>query len=385
MKIEEANEVMEKEKITDEIETVKEEDDSTEKPEESKIIKEEQSEVEKSIPKEHKPDMEIEKPETTVEEVVETPETIETVTPTTIISETITENKSLTDVDKPEISETDDKVEKSKPVDLERETDVTKQAAELKAMFPDLEVIQPLSRLSQIDTFVLRDRQGSGALDFSETTVAQLFNSAVKWPKEHAIQMRLQHICHAVEHNEWPVSKNYTAYTAGIGPEYDLNIHETPNATPKRDTSTPMSVSEGSEVITITTDHCIPRINSNKKRKRHIAIDVETERAKLHALLNSAHVSQLTNPMGKSTPSWDNDDSEESRRSTPVAQNMLQPPPAHQNTPRVLSMPYDLKYHMPSKPGTSTVIPGTSSTLTPIDLSSGYVYFVPLLFEFFKI
>lgn len=276
--------------------------------------------------------------------------------------------------DKPEKDEKSEKVDKSDKhkIDLDKETDVTKQAAELKAMFPDLEVIQPLSRLSQIDTFVLRDRQGSGALDFSENTVAQLFNNAVKWPKEHAVQTRLQHICHAVEHNEWPVPKNFTAYTAGIGPEYDMSIHETPNATPKRDTSTPKSTSDASEVITITTDHCIPRMNSNKKRKRHIAIDVETERAKLHALLNSAHANQL-NPLGKSTPtSWDNnDDSEESRRSTPITQNMLQPPPAHQNAPRVLSMPYDLKYHVQSKPGTSTVIPGTSSTLTPIDLSSG--------------
>jgi hypothetical protein len=41
-----------------------------------------------------------------------------------------------------------------------------------------------------------------------------------------------------------------------------------------------MSVSEGSEVITITTDHGAPRLPPTKKRKRHIAIDVETERGK---------------------------------------------------------------------------------------------------------
>lgn len=263
--------------------------------------------------------------------------------------------------------------EKPKPSDLDKEMDVSKQAAELKAMFPDLEVIQPLSRLSQIDTFVLRDRQGTGALDFSETTVAQMFNNAVKWPKEYAIHMRLQHICHVVEYNEWPVPKTYTAYAGGLGHEFDQSIHETPNATPKRDTSTPMSVSEGSEVITITTDHCIPRLNSSKKRKRHIAIDVETERAKLHALLNSTHAGQLPNPLTKPGTSWDNEDSEDSRRSTPIPQSSLQPPPAHQNAPRVLSMPYDLKYHAPAAKqiGASTIIPGTSSTLTPIDLSSG--------------
>lgn len=58
------------------------------------------------------------------------------------------------------------------------------------------------------------------------------------------------------------------------------------------------------DVITITTDQGLSKqlqnqINAatinpmqavaatSKKRKRHIAIDVETERAKLHALLNS--------------------------------------------------------------------------------------------------
>lgn len=59
------------------------------------------------------------------------------------------------------------------------------QAAELKAMFPDLEVIQPLSRLTQIDTFVLRDKPA----DYNnEPTVMQLLahgypNTSIKWPK----------------------------------------------------------------------------------------------------------------------------------------------------------------------------------------------------------
>lgn len=58
------------------------------------------------------------------------------------------------------------------------------QAAELKAMFPDLEVIQPLSRLPQIDC-VLRDK----TTDYNnEPTVVQLLahgcsNTSIKWPK----------------------------------------------------------------------------------------------------------------------------------------------------------------------------------------------------------
>lgn len=248
----------------------------------------------------------------------------------------------------------------------EAESDLcSKQAAELKAMFPDLEVIQPLSRLSQVDTFVLRDKQGSGALDFSETTVAQLFNDAVKWPKEYAIQVRLQHIIYAVETKEWPATKSFSAYATGIGNEFDIPIHELPNEPLKRETSTPMSLGDA-DLISISMD----RNGPNKKRKRHIAIDVETERAKLHALLNSSH---MASSLSKHGMSWDNDDSEDSRRSTP---SNLQPPPAHQQASRLsltsLKMPYDLPYHTPPAKtiGQTTVIPGTSSTLTPIDLSS---------------
>lgn len=318
-------------------------------------------------------------------EAVEAPVTVPE-TPETKLEEKpeeallLSEDKQQENTKEPESTETKPKEEQQPPKPSEEtkpeeketkekpqgETDLcSKQAAELKAMFPDLEVIEPLSRLSQVDTFVLRDQKGTGALDFSETTVAQLLNNAVKWPKEYAIQVRLQHLIYAIETKEWPASKNFSAYASGIGNEFDIPIHELPNDPPKRDSSTPMSLGE-SEIITITTDN-MGRGAASKKRKRHIAIDVETERAKLHALLNSTH-GGLHNPMAKH-PSWgDNDDSEDSRRSTPVSQ-ILQPPPAHQHTSRV---PFDLKYHVPAKTiGQTTVIPGTSSTLTPIDLSSG--------------
>lgn len=289
------------------------------------------------------------------------------------------EQKSVEPPPKPEVKEESETTvkaeepEKEKPKSSADEAAdlCSKQAAELKAMFPDLEVIQPLSRLSQIDTFVLREQKSGGALDFSETTVAQLFNNAVKWPKEYAIQVRLQHIIYAIETKEWPASKSFSAYANGIGNEFDIPIHELPNDPPtRRESSTPMSSIGDSELITITTDS-MNRANSMKKRRRHIAIDVETERAKLQALLNNTPV--LTNPLMKhGMSSWDDNDSEDSRRSTPVTGTTLQPPPAHQQTTRLLNMPYDLKYHAsPKTIGQTTVIPGTSSTLTPIDLSSG--------------
>lgn len=72
------------------------------------------------------------------------------------------------------------------------------------------------------------------------------------------------HIVHAIEHKEWPVSVNFSA-----GEELDVSQNE----------------KDCSEVITITTDHGVSRsivsgnnMSASKKRKRHIAIDVETER-----------------------------------------------------------------------------------------------------------
>lgn len=73
--------------------------------------------------------------------------------------------------------------EKAKVPQIEDKCSV--QAAELKAMFPDLEVIKPLSRLTQIDTFVLRDKPAEYN---NEPTVMQLLahsctNAPIKWPK----------------------------------------------------------------------------------------------------------------------------------------------------------------------------------------------------------
>lgn len=357
---------------------------------EEKPAEEVKEEVKEVITETNEPEEEVKKE---VEEKTEEKLTVEEIKPESIekdkepqvekekektkeTEETVTEVK----VKKPvEVKKEQQEKEKEKPT----ESDLcSKQAAELKAMFPDLEVIQPLSRLSQVDTFVLRDKQGTGALDFSETTVAQLFNNAVKWPKEYAIQVRLQHIIFAVETKEWPVTKSFSAYATGIGNEIDIPLHELPNDPQpvKRDSSTPMSLggtSGDSDIMISGISSVMDRSLLNKKRtKRHIAIDVETERAKLHALLNSSHMS--SNPLSSSKhalSSWaDNDDSEDSRRSTPVQTN-LQPPPAHQQTSSratMLNMPYDIKYHpaMAKTIGQTTVIPGTSSTLTPIDLSS---------------
>lgn len=249
----------------------------------------------------------------------------------------------------------------------------------LKQGLPELEIIQPWARLHELDQFLWRDRCSPAP---SEPSLAQLiahsYQNPIKWPRDHAILVRLQHIIHAVEYKEWPVSSNFSAYSAPNIPsstlDIDISARNTPEANAKRDSSTPMSMPEGSEVITITTDHT-PK-HHIKKKKHHIAIDVETERAKLHALLNCAALGQSQHQNIKALPMWEAADeslSEDSRRSTPVS---LQPPPAHQQTSRTfsgissnLTMPFDLsKFHASTKNTSNSS--GNTGSLTPMDLSS---------------
>lgn len=264
---------------------------------------------------------------------------------------------------------------------LQRSLNIKKSSKEesLKHALPDLEIIQPWARLQELDQFLWRDRCSPAP---SEPSLAQLiahsYQNPIKWPRDHAVLVRLQHIIHAVEYKEWPAPSNFSAYSAPnlsiSSLDFDNSARNTPEGTLKRDSSTPLSLPEGSEVITITTDHT-PK-HHVKKKKHHIAIDVETERAKLHALLNCAALGQSQHQNLKSLAMWDAVDeslSEDSRRSTPVS---LQPPPAHQQTSRAytnmssnLALPFDLsKFHSPAKIQNNTSI--VSNSLAPMDLSS---------------
>lgn len=134
-------------------------------------------EINEKTSSEQKESIEIVEKSTENNENVTTPETdkVNVKVDAPVIKEEIeiTESKSVdTCKDKAKVCKIDDKC--------------NVQAAELKAMFPDLEVIQPLSRLTQIDTFVLRDK----AVDYNEPTVVQLLshNNAIKWPKVNTIQ-----------------------------------------------------------------------------------------------------------------------------------------------------------------------------------------------------
>lgn len=230
--------------------------------------------------------------------------------------------------------------------------------------FPDLEIFKPLMQMKQFDSML------KGDVKDNLKALSRVFDTSmiVKWFREFALEKRISHIIYCVEKGVWPVGKSYSAYSGCLGIDLDLPLYETVkrlNADKRSSSSTP-------DVITITTDHhqlsksvlssqLQAQMQSmsdkgKKGQKRHIAIDVETERAKLHALLNN------TGQLGASAAkgSW-NEDDHELRRASGTAGSSLQPPPAHQHVSRSSS---NSQY----KP--SVTIPGTSSTLTPIDLSS---------------
>jgi len=251
----------------------------------------------------------------------------------------------------------DDEVMKEKEKAVEEEC--KKQAAELKARFPDLEVIQPATVKQQ------------------KLEKPKLEMCMIRWFKDFALERRIAHIVACVESGKWPVDSKYSAFASCKGAtDLSIALHESiPHLSSlERRSTTP-------DVITITTDQGvtkhlqsshmqqvassasaatsssgIPQVTQSKpssgnslpgldaksinaavaaavaaaaaggnatslssllpgmslsaatgsssggvsglnvpsagsggkKRKRHIAIDVETERAKLHALLNSS-------------------------------------------------------------------------------------------------
>lgn len=246
------------------------------------------------------------------------------------------------------------------------EPTTSNKADELRARFPDLEVFQPLMKLKQLDAMLLK-----GDVKDNLKSLSRVFDTSmvVKWFRDFALEKRISHIIYCVEKGAWPVGKSYSAYSGCLGIDLDLPLYETVKRINTLDDK--RSNSGTPDIITITTDHHqlgksglsaalqsqlhqsmnAMAAKGKKGQKRHIAIDVETERAKLHALLNNS------SPLGGGKSNWNEDDQEIVRRS---GGSGLQPPPAHQPNTRAAHANY--------KP--TVTIPGTSSTLTPIDLSS---------------
>ncbi|CAG5021763.1 unnamed protein product [Parnassius apollo] len=160
------------------------------------------------------------------------------------------------------------------------------------------------------------------------------------WFSERALETRLHHIAHAVQNCEWPSTT--IAQKSGE------------------------SNSSQNEALD----------ERKQSQKRHIAIDVETERAKLHALLSSpqaAHTSNREAHRGSGSSVsvsasasggacvGDRDDASSdsgSRRSTPA------PPPAHQ---RVAQSPAPAAH---AAPAASPAPSAPAASQAPVDLSA---------------
>ncbi|XP_037896667.1 uncharacterized protein LOC119641859 isoform X1 [Glossina fuscipes] len=122
--------------------------------------------------------------------------------------------------------------EKEKAVEAER----NKQAAELKARFPDLEVIQPGSAKQRLDK-------------------PKLEMCVIRWFKDFALERRLYHVVTCVETGTWPVDKGYSALAGCKTIELNIGLHEIiPHLSValERRSTTP-------DVITITTDQGVTK------------------------------------------------------------------------------------------------------------------------------
>ncbi|XP_011186782.2 serine-rich adhesin for platelets isoform X16 [Zeugodacus cucurbitae] len=127
----------------------------------------------------------------------------------------------------------DEEVMKEKEKAVEEEC--KKQAAELKARFPDLEVIQPAT---------VKQKQDKPKLEMC----------MIRWFKDFALERRISHIVICIETNKWPVNRNYTAFAGCKGLDLNICLHE---AIPhlkniERTTTTP-------DVITITTEQGVTK------------------------------------------------------------------------------------------------------------------------------
>jgi len=219
--------------------------------------------------------------------------------------------------------------------------------------------------------------------------LAQTYQNPIRWPKDRAIEARLQHIVQAVEKNEWPVGRDYTVFANGIlesdrlTPELSCGSPTPGGASGLRDTPTPasvsaMSLSDASDIMMLNSglDRAsaaeafgLGLLQSSRRGNARgrgrgrgrggrtssgqrnvnamggVNMDVEQERAKLRALLSLNHSMQrsLTQQLTGKAMLMDEDDLGSHHRGSPsetsVSLRSKQrsshhsglPPPAHQH------------------------------------------------------
>lgn len=194
----------------------------------------------------------------------------------------------------------------------EEDANSTKEpaASETRTLRRSKRTSHVLGRESEEDTDALSELETLAKIGRIEESL-----SPERWFSERALETRLHHIAHAVQNRDWPSASQ-----------------------------TPISES-GRSGRTDTVDE------RKQGQKRHIAIDVETDRAKLHALLSSPVAAHSSLAAHSSQPRSDEAGGESG------------PPPAHQ---RVAASPKPVV--AAATPTSATVATPTSAA--PVDLTA---------------
>jgi chromodomain-helicase-DNA-binding protein 7 len=180
----------------------------------------------------------------------------------------------------------EESVRKSEPEDGKNEessssaVDSVKEEVKVEGSKPDVELFSVKSDLKPKDALLSLQQMdeamaklGAANLDpmvTTEPTVAQLLAQSaanpIKWPKERAIQNRVEHIMYAVEKNRWPVDK-YFQTTDSESRDLMMHHHQ--------------QLQHQHQQQQLQQQHQ-QQLHESERR----AVDAELERAQLHALLH---------------------------------------------------------------------------------------------------
>ncbi|XP_013778295.1 chromodomain-helicase-DNA-binding protein 7-like isoform X3 [Limulus polyphemus] len=285
-----------------------------------------------------------------------------------------------------------------------------------------LEEFQDISQNDEImsqDSFNLE-------LDHNEPTVAQLLahssRNPLHWPKDKVLQIRIEHICHAVEKNEWPIIRHtfmpsfmMMGSTAGASVTPSSTPTVPGSVSPRAVSPAPSSVSQLSDDASVPSQHTPDQtplkepilqdmlitaseygvgrgspiqpgneaLGGRRRRRRRRRFEIEAERAKLRALVSHSLQQQqlhqqlqhqflappppppslLRTPLREDHSTSDEGSSTVTSTGVTSTASTSGPPPAHQSSaPRVSASSGTLDLRV--KP-TPTHAGSTPTNLTP--------------------
>ena len=133
--------------------------------------------------------------------------------------------------------------------------------------------------------------------------MAQTYAAAIKWPKDKILEVRLRHVMHCVEKDEWPVDRDYAlsdhllkededdeALFAALLAQASAANASTANSDTPRDTSTPMS--ESSEVSFDNDPNVLTHGKRSGQRRGRRPLDYSDDRSKIRSLLQQPTLSE---------------------------------------------------------------------------------------------